>query len=51
MLFFAFAKAGLPILSMMQNHASLEDVFLELTQDDGTADSGNSSQTKEVDAQ
>lgn len=50
-LFFAFAKAGLPILSMMQNHASLEDVFLELTQDDGTADSGNSSQTKEVDAQ
>ena len=51
MLFFAFAKAGLPILSMMQNHASLEDVFLELTQDDGTADSGNSSQTKEVDTQ
>lgn len=50
-LFFAFAKAGLPILSMMQNRASLEDVFLELTQDDGTADSGNSSQTKEVDAQ
>ena len=50
-LFFAFAKAGLPILTMMQNHASLEDVFLELTQDDGTADSGNSSQTKEVDAQ
>lgn len=50
-LFFAFAKVGLPILSMMQNHASLEDVFLELTQDDGTADSGNSSQTKEVDAQ
>ena len=50
-LFFTFAKAGLPILSMMQNHASLEDVFLELTQDDGTADSGNSSQTKEVDAQ
>ncbi len=50
-LFFAFAKAGLPILSMTQNHASLEDVFLELTQDDGTADSGNSSQTKEVDAQ
>lgn len=50
-LFFAFAKAGLPILSMMQNHASLEDVFLELTQDDGTADSGNSSQAKEVDAQ
>ena len=50
-LFFAFAKAGLPILSMMQNHASLEDVFLELTQDDGTADSGNSSQTQEVDAQ
>lgn len=50
-LFFAFAKAGLPILSMMQNHASLEDVFLELTQDDGTAGSGNSSQTKEVDAQ
>lgn len=49
-LFFAFAKAGLPILSMMQNHASLEDVFLELTQDDGTADSGNSSQTKEVEA-
>lgn len=49
-LFFAFAKAGLPILSMMQNRASLEDVFLELTQDDGTADSGNSSQTKEVDA-
>lgn len=50
-LFFAFAKAGLPILTMMQNHASLEDVFLELTQDDGTADSGNSSQTKEVDTQ
>ena len=50
-LFFAFAKAGLPILSMTQNHASLEDVFLELTQDDGTADSGNSSQTKEVGAQ
>lgn len=49
-LFFAFAKAGLPILSMIQNHASLEDVFLELTQDDGTADSGNSSQPKEVEA-
>lgn len=49
-LFFAFAKAGLPILSMIQNHASLEDVFLELTQDDGTADNGNSSQPKEVEA-
>ena len=44
-------RRALPILSMMQNHASLEDVFLELTQDDGTADSGEFVQTKEVDAQ
>ena len=30
-LFFAFAEAGFPILEMTGNHASLEDVFLELT--------------------
>ncbi|MBQ4264050.1 MAG: ATP-binding cassette domain-containing protein [Clostridia bacterium] len=33
-LFFAFAEAGLPILEMKQERATLEDVFLELTQDD-----------------
>ena len=49
-LFFAFAKAGLPILGMTQNHASLEEVFLELTQDNDAADNGNASQAKEVEA-
>lgn len=33
-LFFAFAEAGLPILEMKRERATLEDVFLELTQDD-----------------
>jgi len=33
-LFFAFAQAGLPILEMKRERATLEDVFLELTQDD-----------------
>ena len=33
-LFLAFAGAGLPLLEMRANHASLEDVFLELTQGD-----------------
>ncbi len=47
-LFFAFAKAGKPILGMAQNHASLEDVFLELTQDDGANSDGNPSQAKEA---
>ena len=32
-LFFAFAKAGKPILEMTHKRASLEDVFLELTQE------------------
>ena len=32
-LFFAFAEAGLPILRMTASRASLEDIFLELTQD------------------
>ena len=31
-LFFAFANAGKPILEMTRNKATLEDVFLELTQ-------------------
>lgn len=30
-LFFAFAQAGLPILEMNRERATLEDVFLELT--------------------
>ena len=34
-LFLAFAKAGLPLLEMRTARASLEDVFLELTQGDG----------------
>ena len=35
-LFFAFAQAGVPILSMAGARASLEDVFLELTQSEAT---------------
>ena len=33
-LFFAFAGAGVPILEMKRERATLEDVFLELTQSD-----------------
>lgn len=33
-LFYRFAGADLPILTMQKNRASLEDVFLELTSDD-----------------
>lgn len=36
-LFFAFAEAGVPLLSMMGVRASLEDVFLELTQSEAAA--------------
>ncbi|MGN0991372.1 MAG: ABC transporter ATP-binding protein [Candidatus Ventricola sp.] len=36
-LFFAFASAGLPILEMKRDRATLEDVFLELTQSDTDA--------------
>ncbi len=36
-LFFAFAEAGVPILSMTGTRASLEDVFLELTQSEAAA--------------
>jgi len=36
-LFFAFADAGLPILEMRRERATLEDVFLELTQGDHLA--------------
>lgn len=36
-LFFAFAGAGLPILEMKRERATLEDVFLELTQSDPVA--------------
>ena len=36
-LFFAFAQAGKPILEMTRVKASLEDVFLELTQGDAKA--------------
>ena len=49
-LFFAFAKAGKPILGMIQSHASLEDVFLELTQGDDGQENGAPSQAKEVEA-
>ncbi len=35
-LFFAFAQRRLPILSMTVSHASLEDVFLELTEHNET---------------
>ena len=35
-LFFAFAKAGLPLLELKPQLASLEDVFLDLTDDDDT---------------
>ncbi len=37
-LFFAFADAGLPILEMRRERATLEDVFLELTQSDPSAE-------------
>lgn len=37
-LFFAFAEAGVPLLSMTGARASLEDVFLELTQGDPAQD-------------
>lgn len=36
--FFAFAGAGLPILEMKRERATLEDVFLELTQSDPAAE-------------
>ena len=35
-LFFAFAKAGLPLLELRPRTASLEEVFLDLTDDDDT---------------
>ena len=34
-IFFAFAGKNVPLLKIQPAHASLEDVFLELTQDDG----------------
>lgn len=37
-LFFAFAEARLPILEMKRERASLEEVFLELTQSDSEAE-------------
>ena len=39
-LFFAFAGAQLPILALAADRASLEDVFLELTQDGGSSPAG-----------
>ena len=33
-IFFAFADAGLPIIRMTAEHASLEDIFIELTKSD-----------------
>ena len=37
-LFFAFAEEKCPILSMKKTKSSLEDVFLELTQQDDKED-------------
>ena len=37
-LFFAFAKAGMPILEMSHHEKSLEDVFLQLTQSEAAAE-------------
>ena len=33
-LFFAFAKEGIPLLTLKLNKSTLEDIFLELTQGD-----------------
>ncbi|MGN0772521.1 MAG: ABC transporter ATP-binding protein [Candidatus Ventricola sp.] len=44
-LFFAFAGAGVPILEMKRERATLEDVFLELTQSDPAADDGQEVKT------
>lgn len=35
-LFFAFAEAGLPLLELRPRTASLEEVFLDLTDDNDT---------------
>ena len=34
-LFLAFAKSGLPLLTLKQNKSTLEEIFLELTQGSG----------------
>ncbi len=47
MLFHAFAQADLPILEMARSRATLEDVFLELTQSEATEeDSGEERKEK-----
>lgn len=37
-LFFAFSEAGVPLLSMTEQHSTLEQVYLKLTQGGGAAD-------------
>ena len=44
-LFFAFAEAGLPIFEMTFSRASLEDVFLELTEEAGKATASTAATT------
>lgn len=40
-LFFAFAEAGCPLISMYENKGTLEDVYLKLTQEGGRAIESN----------
>ena len=40
-LFFAFSEAGLPLLSMTEQHSTLEQVYLRLTQGGGATDEGD----------
>ena len=41
-LFFAFAEAGKAIIRMERKHASLEDIFLELTAEEVEQDESHS---------
>lgn len=47
-MFFAFAKAHVPILSMKEIRMSLEDVFLELTSDKSDVESGEAGAVDET---
>ncbi len=46
-LFFRFAELGLPILEMRRDRATLEDVFLELTQADDAGDAAEKPDEKQ----
>ena len=48
-LFFAFARAGVPLLEMTLKKANLEDIFLELTDDGAEHADGTSAPAQEID--